>query len=104
MRVEDRNLNGASGPQSGRTPETQPADRSGSTSGTQVSESAGGDRAEISGLAARISKTVGAQSAERAHRVEMLARQYRAGNYNVNSQSASRGVIQDALGSKDVAQ
>jgi hypothetical protein len=103
MRVDDRNLNSAAGPQSGRTPETQPADRPGSTSAALISESAGGDRAEISGLAGRISKTVGAQSVERANRVQVLARQYRTGNYNVNAQSASRGVIQDALESKDVA-
>ena len=58
MRVDDRNLNGAGGPQPGRAAESHEAGRLGSTVGTtvgaQVSESAGGDRAECNSCSASL--------------------------------------------------
>jgi hypothetical protein len=101
MRVDDRNLNGAAGPQPGRTQETQETGRPGPTSGAQVAESAGGDRTEISSLASRVSQALAAHSAERAQHIGKLANQYLADQYQVSLQSTSRAVIQDALERKD---
>jgi hypothetical protein len=103
MRVEDRNLNGAGGPQPGRAPETHEAGRLGSTVGAQISETAGGDRAEISSLAGAVSQAVTAHAAERAQRVGKLAAEYRAGQYKVSARSSSQALVRDALERKDAA-
>jgi len=66
MRVDDRNLNGAGGPQPGRAAESHEAGRLGSTVGAQVSESAGGDRAEISSVAGTVSQAITTHAAARA--------------------------------------
>jgi hypothetical protein len=97
MRIDDRNLNGAAGLQTGRTPDTHAAERAGSTSGSQVSESTGGDRVEISGTAGLVSQALGTSSVDRAQRMQQLAIDYRSGNYRPNSLATSQAIIQDAL-------
>jgi len=101
MRVEERNLNGAGGPQPGRASASHEAGRLGSTVGAQVSESAGGDRAEISSVAGTVSQALSTHAAERAQRVGKLAAEYRAGQYNVSARSASQALVRDALERKD---
>jgi hypothetical protein len=101
MRVDDRNLNGAAGLQPGRTSET---DRSGSASGAQISQTPGGDRAEISSLAGTVSDAMATHSAGRSRRVAALAQQYRAGQYTVGARPASQALVHDALERKDAAQ
>jgi len=101
MRVDDRNLNGVSGLQTGRTPDTNAPERAGSTSGSQVAESHSGDRVEISGTAGLVAQALGANSAARAQRIQQLSANYRSGNYQPNSLSTSRGIIQDALERND---
>ena len=103
MRVEDRNLNGAGGPQPGRAAESHEAGRLGSTVGAQVSETPGGDRAEISSVAGTVSQAITTHAVERAQRVVKLATEYRAGQYNVSARSASQALVQDALERKDAA-
>src|SRR5579864_8855430 len=97
MRIDDRNLNGAAELQTGRTPDTHAAERAGSTSGSQVSESRSGDRVEISGTAGLVSEALATGSAERAQRIQQLATDYRSGNYQPNSLATSQAIIQDAL-------
>jgi hypothetical protein len=103
MKVDDRNLNGASSAQTGRATSTQEIDRAGSTNGSRHSESAGGDRAEISGLAGRLSQALNSNSTERSQRIEALTRQYRAGQYQANPQAVSHAFVREALESKDGA-
>jgi len=103
MRVDDRNLNGAAGLQTGRTAESQVAERTGTTSGAQISESQGGDRVEISGTAGSVSQALGTSSAERAQHMQKLAADYRSGNYSASSLATSRAIVQDALERKDAA-
>jgi hypothetical protein len=103
MRVEDRNLNGAAGLQPGRAPEPHEAGHLGSTVGAQVTESAGGDRAEISSVAGTVSQAITTHAAERAQRVGKLAAEYRAGQYNASARSASQALVRDALERKDAA-
>jgi len=103
MRVNDSHLNGANGLQPSHTTETQEAGRVGSNSGAQVSESAGGDRTEISSLTGRISQTLAAHTAERSQRIEKLAKDYSAGRYQANSRSTSGAIVRDAIERKDGA-
>jgi hypothetical protein len=103
MRVEDRNLNGPGGLQPGHAAEPHEAGRLGSTVGAQVSETAGGDRAEISSVAGTVSQAITTHAAERAQRVGKLAAEYRAGQYNVSARSASQALVRDALERKDAA-
>ena len=97
MRIDDRNLNGAAGLQTGRTPDTHAAERPGSTSESLVSESRSGDRVEISGTAGLVSQALIAGSVERAQRIQQLAADYRSGNYKPNSMVTSQAILQDAL-------
>jgi len=103
MRVEDLNLNGAGGPQPGRAPGAYETGRAGSTVAAQVTETAGGDRAEISSLAGTVSQAISTHAAERAQRIGKLAAEYRAGQYNVSARSVSQALVRDALERKDAA-
>ncbi len=97
MRIDQPNLNGAAGPQPGRTQETPAPDPSVSGSGTQTSGSPGSDRAEISPLAGRISQALASQSAERTARIQELAKQYSTGRYSADSRATGSALVQDAI-------
>jgi hypothetical protein len=56
-----------------------------------------GDYADISGLAGKLSSVLGADSPERAARLEKLAQLYAAGGYQPQSAGASRGMVAEAL-------
>jgi len=103
MRIDDRNLNGVAGLETGRTPDTHGSERAGSPSGSQISESRAGDRVEISGTAGLVSQALGTGSAEHAQRIQQLAANYRSGNYQPNSRATSRAIVQDALERTDGA-
>ena len=100
MRIDDRTLNPASTPQSGATSETHEADRS-NASGAQISQSPGGDRAEISSLAGGVSQALASQSAQRAQHLAKVAKEYNAGHYSMDSMVTSRAIIRQTLGSGD---
>lgn len=102
MRVDDRNLNGAAGLQPGRAAETNELDRLAPSGGN--TESAGGDRAEISSLAGRISQSLAAQDTARAQRIGKLAQDYNTGRYHANSRATSSAIVREAIGNKDGAQ
>ena len=97
MKVDDPNLNGLAGAQTGRTPETHEANRAGSPSGARISQSAGGDRAEISSLAGRISHAFATQAATRTQHIAKLTQEYRAGKYHVDARSISQAITKDAV-------
>ncbi len=103
MRIENQNLNGAAGLQTGRTPDTNPTDL-GSTSSGRGAGSLSGDHAEISSLAENVSQALSAQSVNRAQRIQELAQQYSAGTYRPSAQSVSSAIVSDAIGGKDGAQ
>jgi anti-sigma28 factor (negative regulator of flagellin synthesis) len=97
MKVYDVNLTGPSASESGRAQETQKADRE-SNSRTAAANSSG-DRVELSGTMARISRAVSSYSADRSNKVQALAQQYRGGNYRPDSVKTSQGMIAEAQGS-----
>jgi len=97
MKVDDPNLSGAAAAQTGRTPEAHDANRAGSPAAARISEPAGGDHAEISGLAGRIFQAVATQAAARAQHLAKLTQNYRAGNYHVDARSVSQAITKDAV-------
>ena len=103
MRIDNPNLNGAAGLQTGRAPETTPAEALGSTSSTRGG-SISGDHAEISSLAENVSQALAAQSVNRAQRIQELAQQYSAGTYRPSARSVSGAIVNEAIGGKDAAQ
>jgi flagellar biosynthesis anti-sigma factor FlgM len=97
MKVYDVNLTGPSASESGRAQETQKTDR-GNTSRTSTGNSSG-DRVELSGTLARISRAVSSYSADRTEKVQALTQQYQAGTFQPDSVRTSQGMIADALAS-----
>ena len=97
MRIDDRNLNPASAPQSGAASETSRS----KDSSAQISESAGGDRSEISSLAGRVSQALESQSAARAQHLAKVAKEYSAGRYSLDSRATSRALVGATLANGD---
>lgn len=103
MRIENQNLNGAAGLQTGQTPEVNRSEHLGSGSSSRVSSN-GGDHAEISSLAENVSQTLSAQSVNRAQRIQQLTLQVRDGAYKPSAAAVSSSIVNDAVGGKDAAQ
>lgn len=60
-------------------------------------ESAGADRAELSGLAGKIAGAVAQDAAKRAAMVEQLRAQVAGGGYHPDPAAIGRGMVDDAL-------
>jgi Anti-sigma-28 factor, FlgM len=60
-------------------------------------ENTGPDRAELSGLAGKISKAVGRDAVNRAGNVEQLRGQVADGSYRPDPAAISRGIVNAAL-------
>lgn len=97
MRVENRNLTGATAAESGRAQETEKFNRNqGVQTGTGAIDKTG-DRVELSSTLATLSRAMSANSSERASRVQALAAQYQSGNYQPDSAATARGMVSEAL-------
>jgi flagellar biosynthesis anti-sigma factor FlgM len=64
----------------------------------QSAGAGGTDRAEISGLAGKLTEAASVESPERAARVEALRAAVEAGRYQVDAASVARGVVGEAIG------
>jgi flagellar biosynthesis anti-sigma factor FlgM len=60
-------------------------------------DKAGADRAELSGLAGKISEAVAKDAADRVAKVEQLRVQVAEGTYRADPAAISQGIVQDAL-------
>ncbi|MGB7762049.1 MAG: flagellar biosynthesis anti-sigma factor FlgM [Bryobacteraceae bacterium] len=95
MKVVDRNLNGGSPVESGRTQETQ---RAGTKTGSVTNAQAGGgDQVEFSNALGSLARAMSTSNANQANKVQALAAQYRSGAYRTDSQAISRAMIAHAL-------
>ncbi|MGA2040423.1 MAG: flagellar biosynthesis anti-sigma factor FlgM [Bryobacteraceae bacterium] len=95
MKVVDRNLNGGSPVESGRTQETQ---RAGTTArGAPTGQASGGDQVEFSSTLGSLARAMSTFNAKSANRVQTLAVQYQSGAYQADSLSTSRTMIAQAL-------
>ena len=66
-------------------------------------ENTGPDRAELSGLAGKISGAVSRDAANRSTQVEQLRGQVVGGDYHPDPVEISRGIVNDALANAAVA-
>jgi anti-sigma28 factor (negative regulator of flagellin synthesis) len=95
IRIQNDNLAGAA------PPAARPADEASYSPGSQLGgtgyTSRGSDRVEISSLSHSINAAGAAQDAQQAHRVNQLAKLYRSGQYNVDSNRISSAIVSQAL-------
>src|SRR3954447_21377898 len=96
MRVDQRNLTGATVTDGGKTRETQSIGRDGRTASSR-SGGAGLDQVELSAL----SRALYASASSRSSRVDELSPKYRAGRYQPDPAQIGRSMLGDALASSD---
>ncbi len=96
MRIYDRDLTGASAPESGRSQETQRPDRE-TTTAPPAPAGGSGDRVELSSGLASVSRALASYQSDRSGKVQGLAVQYQAGSYQPSSLGASQGMVAEAL-------
>jgi anti-sigma28 factor (negative regulator of flagellin synthesis) len=97
MRVNDRNLTGATPAESGRAQNTEKLDRNqGVRAGTAATDRTG-DRVELSSTLETLSRAMSAYRSERSHRVQALAGQFQSGSYHPDSAATARGMVPEAL-------
>lgn len=96
MRIYDRDLTGAAAAESGRSQETQKADRE-ATSTPSPAESTSGDRVELSSGLASVSRALAAYGSDRTSKVQQLAAQFQSGAYQPSSLAISQGMVAQAL-------
>ena len=97
MRVDDRNLAGATPAQSGRTQQTGKSTRNQAVPTGTAAADRTGDRVELSTTLETFSRAMSAFGSERANRVQALAAQYQSGGYHADSAATARGMVSDAL-------
>jgi anti-sigma28 factor (negative regulator of flagellin synthesis) len=95
MRVQDNSNMGPVAPETSRARETPKVDTAGSAP-SSTTDSAG-DHVEFSSTLGRLSQAISTDSAQRAGRVQTLAVAYQAGQYRVDSQATSQGMIAEAV-------
>ena len=96
MRIYDRDLTGSASAESGRSQETQRADRD-SAAGISQSPASSGDRVELSSGLASVTRALAAYGSSRAGKVQQLTDQFHSGNYHPDSLATSRGMVAQAL-------
>jgi anti-sigma28 factor (negative regulator of flagellin synthesis) len=102
MKVYDLNISGTqtgAANRSGETGATQhtQAAKSGASRSAGTSADSDGDRVEFSNTLGRLSNALSADDSVRSAKVNQLAAQYQAGNYQPNSAGAAHGMISEAM-------
>jgi|SRR5579872_2556397 len=95
MKIEG-NLTGSTA-ETGRSQETQRADREGAARVGSSAGNTGGDRVELSSALGSLSRALATFGSDRASKVTALAAQYRAGQYKSDPEATSRAMISEAL-------
>src|SRR5437879_5759298 len=94
MKIDDRSNLGAVSTSGGKGVAGADA---GTRQGTSQGIGGSSDRAELSGLAGKISQAVGRDTADRAAKVEQLRLQVASGGYQADSAAISSGIVNEAL-------
>jgi hypothetical protein len=97
MRVDDRNLTGATPAESGRAQGTEKSNRNQAVPTGTAATGETGDRVELSSTLETLSRAMSAFGSERANRVQALAAQYRSGSHHANSAATAGGMVSEAL-------
>jgi hypothetical protein len=98
MKINDRNLTGASAAETGRAQEAKNLSRA-ATDTSPARGGAGGsnDRVEFSGTMSRLSRALATFESTRASRVQALAVEYQSGKYKPDPVATSKGLVSEAL-------
>jgi hypothetical protein len=94
MKVLDTNLTGTSAV---AAPPAGSVTRQAGLTGAQTGKPGSGDSVELSGFAGKLGATLCAQSADRASRVAVLARDYQAGRYQPDALTTSRALVSETV-------
>lgn len=98
MRIYDRDLTGTASTESGRSQETQRAERDATATSAQSGSSAS-DRVELSSGLASVTRALAAYGSDRSGKVQQLTAQFQSGSYSPNSLAISQGMVAHALSS-----
>ena len=96
MRIYD--LTGTASAESGRSQETQRADRDAAAASSQSGTTAS-DRVELSSGLATVSRALAAYGSDRANKVQHLTVEFQTGSYRPDSLATSQGMVAHALSS-----
>ena len=97
MRINDRNLTGATPAESGRAQEAQKPNRNQGVQTETPTTDKAGDRVELSSTLEALSRAISAFGAERSNRVQLHAVQYQRGTFHPDSEATARGIVSEAL-------
>ena len=97
MRVNGRNLTGATPAESKRAQNTEKLDRNqGVRAGTAATDRTG-DRVELSSTLETLSRAIAAYGSERANSVQALTGQYQSGSFHPDSAATAGSMVSEAL-------
>ena len=94
MRVNGRNLTGATPAESKRAQNTEKLDRN---QGVRAGTAATGDRVELSSTLETLSRAIAAYGSERAYSVQALTGQYQSGSFHPDSAATAGSMVSEAL-------
>jgi flagellar biosynthesis anti-sigma factor FlgM len=101
MKIDDRSdLSGIASP---GAKGAAGVDGAGKREGSQGTNRAGSDRAEVSGRAGKISQTLNQDAADRAAKVDRLRLEVAAGRYNPDPADISHAIVNEAVASATAA-
>ena len=95
MKIDDRN--DLSGISTSGAKGAGGVEGAGRREGNRKADGTGTDRAELSGLAGKISRAVGLEAEQRAANVERLRVELASGVYKPDPADISRGIVKDAI-------
>ena len=97
MRINDRNLTGASAAETGQAQKTQNLSRAGSDNSPTPAADGSNDSVVFSGTMSQLSRALATFESTRANRVQALAVEYQSGKYKPDPAATSKGLIAEAL-------
>jgi anti-sigma28 factor (negative regulator of flagellin synthesis) len=97
MRINDRNLTGASAAETGQAQKTQNLSRAGSDNSPTPAADGSNDSVVFSGAMSQLSRALATFESTRANRVQALAVEYQSGKYKPDPVATSKGLVSEAL-------
>lgn len=97
MRVNDRNLAGATPAETGRAQETENLNRGQAARTGTAAAGKTGDSVQLSSTVESLWRAMSVSGSDRAQRVQTLAAQYQNGSYQPDSAATAHGMVSEAL-------
>jgi anti-sigma28 factor (negative regulator of flagellin synthesis) len=93
MRINDLNLTGAAAAETGRAQGSQAVEKESQSRGPAGRKGSGADQVEFSSL----SRTISSDASSRNARVQQLAAQYQAGQYQVDPMRVGQAMLSESI-------